>query len=140
MISEGTFKIFDSHSKDLYGIPDPFGKCVLIHVESLDNLSSFFQNTYPPNITIPFEVKGIKSSLLNTVTECDNHDIRQNKIVDNRQIQLGKRWQRYKERKENETTEIRNDRLAKRREMRKNSRLTKGKRNCLINAKGLSRI
>ena len=119
MISEGKFKIFDSHSRDLYGIPDPFGKCVLIHVESLDNLSSFFQNTYPPNITIPFEVKGIKSSLLNTVTEHDTHDIRQNKILDQREIQLEKRRQRYKEREANETPEIRNDRLAKLREMRK---------------------
>ena len=119
MISEGKFKIFDSHSRDLYGIPDPFGKCVLIHVESLDNLSSFFQNTYPPNITIPFEVKGIKSSLLNTVTEHDTHDIRQNKILDQGEIQLEKRRQRYKEREANETPEIRNDRLAKLREMRK---------------------
>ena len=42
MIFEGTFKIFDSHSRDLYGIPDPFGKCVLIYVENLENLSSFF--------------------------------------------------------------------------------------------------
>ena len=75
VISEGTFKIFDSHSSDFYGLPDPFGKCVLIHVESLDHLSSFFQNTYPPNVTIPFEVKGVKSSSLNTVTEHDNHDI-----------------------------------------------------------------
>jgi hypothetical protein len=24
--SEGTFKVFDSHSRDLYGIPHPFGK------------------------------------------------------------------------------------------------------------------
>ena len=95
MISEGKFKIFDSHSRDLHGIPDPFGRCVLIHVESLDNLSSFFQNTYPPNITIPFEVKGVKSSLLNTVTEHDTgHDIRQNKILDQREIQLEKRRQR----------------------------------------------
>ena len=66
MISEGTFEIFDSHSRDLYGIPDPFGKCVLIHIESLDNLSHLFQNTYPQNITLPFELKGEKSSLLNT--------------------------------------------------------------------------
>ena len=42
MISEGTYKIFDSYSRDLYGIPDPCGKCVLIQVESLNNLSGFF--------------------------------------------------------------------------------------------------
>ena len=57
MTSERTFKIFDSHSRDSYGIPDPFGKCVLIHVQALDNLSIFFQNTYPPNITKPFKEK-----------------------------------------------------------------------------------
>ena len=50
MISEGTFKIFYSHSRDLYGIPDPFGKCVLVHVD-------------------------VKSSLLNTFPEHDNHGI-----------------------------------------------------------------
>ena len=57
MTSERTFKIFDSHSRDSYGIPDPFGKCVLIHVQALDNPSIFFQNTYPPNITTPFKEK-----------------------------------------------------------------------------------
>ena len=85
IISEGTFKTFDSHSRDLYGIPDPFGKCVLIHVERLDNLSSFFHNTYPPNITTLFEVKGVKSSLINTSTEQDNYDIVQNKVLNERE-------------------------------------------------------
>ena len=118
MISEGMFKIFDSHSRDLYGIPDPFGKCVLIHVERLDNLSGFFQNTNPPNTTTPFEVKGVKSSLLNTVIDNGNHDIEQNKILDEREIKLKKRRQKYKER--SETTEARGQRLAKLREMRKN--------------------
>ena len=54
MISEGKFKIFDSHLRDLYGMPDPFGKCVIIDVESLDNLSLYFQSsyqyTYPQNM------------------------------------------------------------------------------------------
>ena len=118
MISERTYKIFDSHSRDVYGIPDPFGKCVLIHVESLDNLSSFFQNTYPPNVT-PFELKGVKSSLLNTVTQHESHGIPQNNILDKRETRLEKRRQRYKERKANETARVREERLARRREMRK---------------------
>ena len=118
MISEGTFRIFDSHSRDLYGIPDPFGKCVLIHVKRLDDLSIFFQNTNPPNTTTSFEVKGVKSSLLNTVTEHENHNIRQNQILDKREIQLEKRRQKHKER--SETTEARERRLAKLREIRKN--------------------
>ena len=120
MISEGMFKIFYSHSRDLYGIPDPFGKCVLIQVERLDNLSSFFQNTNPRNATTPFKVKGVKSSLLNTITEHDNHDTRQNKILDQRKIKLEKRRQKYKER--SEITKAREQRLAKLREMRKQGR------------------
>ena len=41
--SEGNFKVFDSHSRDSYGIPHPFGKCVLISVEGIN----YFQNTVP---------------------------------------------------------------------------------------------
>ena len=118
MISEGIFKIFDSHSRDLYGIPDPFGKCVLIYVENLENLSSFFKNIYPPNTTTPFEVRGVKSSLVSTVADHDNH-IRQGEISNKKKIQLEKRRQKYKEKKANETTEIRKERLAKLREIRK---------------------
>ena len=91
VISEGTFKIFYSHSRDLYGIPDPFGKYVLIYVENLENLSSFFKNIYPPNTTTPFEVSSVKSSLLNTVADHDNHDIRQGTISNEKEIQLEKR-------------------------------------------------
>ncbi|XP_046862623.1 LOW QUALITY PROTEIN: uncharacterized protein LOC124456134 [Xenia sp. Carnegie-2017] len=44
--SEDSFKIFDSHSKDLYGISHPYGKCsVLLTVQGLENLSLDFQNT-----------------------------------------------------------------------------------------------
>ena len=137
MISEGTYKIFDSHSRDVYGIPDPFGKCVLIHVESLDNLSSFFQNTYPPNVT-PFELKGVKSSLLNTVTQHESHGILQNNILDKRETRLEKRRQRYKERKANETARVREERLARRREMRKSQSSEQREKTLL--AKSLSRI
>ena len=45
--SEGNFKIFDSHSRDSYGIPHPFGKCVQISVENINNLLIYFQNTVP---------------------------------------------------------------------------------------------
>ena len=33
--SDGTFKIFDSHSRDLYGMPHPLGKCILASVECI---------------------------------------------------------------------------------------------------------
>jgi hypothetical protein len=61
--SEGNFKIFDPHSRDLYGIPHPFGKCVLVCVEAVSNLVIYFQNTVPPGVT-PFEVKGVTIQLL----------------------------------------------------------------------------
>ena len=37
-ISEQSFKIFDSHAKDLNGMPHPFGKCTLLSIEGLENL------------------------------------------------------------------------------------------------------
>ena len=56
--SEGNFKIFDSHSRDSYGIPHPFGECVKISVENINNLLIYFQNTVPRGNVTPFEVKG----------------------------------------------------------------------------------
>ena len=56
--SEGNFKIFDSHSRDSYGIPHPFGKCVQISVENINNLLNYFPNTVPRGNVTPFEVKG----------------------------------------------------------------------------------
>jgi hypothetical protein len=35
--SEVNLKIFDSHSRDSYGIPHPFGKCVSVSVEGIQN-------------------------------------------------------------------------------------------------------
>ena len=67
MISEGKFKIFDSHSRHLYGMPDQGGKCVLIDVEGLDNLPLYFQSSYgymfPRDTALPFEVKAVKLSI-----------------------------------------------------------------------------
>ena len=34
--SEQSFKIFYSHSRDLYGMPDSFGKCTLVCIEGLE--------------------------------------------------------------------------------------------------------
>ena len=45
--------------------------------------------------------------MLNTVPEHDSHDIRQNQILDKREIQLEKRRQMYRE--SSETTEARNN-------------------------------
>ena len=56
--SEGNFKIFDSHSRYSYGILHPFGKCVQISVENINNLLIYFQNTVPRGNVTPFEDKG----------------------------------------------------------------------------------
>ena len=58
--SEG--KGLDSHSRDSYGIPHPFGKCVQISVENINNLLIYFKKTVkktvPRGNVTPFEVKG----------------------------------------------------------------------------------
>jgi hypothetical protein len=55
------FKIFDSHSRDLSGMPFPSGYCVLTSVEGVQNLVHYFQLTsYNQNTHIPFELKGVK--------------------------------------------------------------------------------
>ena len=41
--SEQSFKIFDSHAKDFYGMPHSFGTCTLLSIEGLENLVSYFQ-------------------------------------------------------------------------------------------------
>ena len=60
--SEGNIKIFDSHSRDSYGIPHPFGKCVQISVENINNLLIYFKKTVkktvPRGNVTPFEVQG----------------------------------------------------------------------------------
>jgi hypothetical protein len=64
--SEGNFKIFDSHSRDLYGIPHPFGKCMLASVEGIQILVIYFQSTVPPGNQTPFEIKGVTVQLTNS--------------------------------------------------------------------------
>ena len=64
--TEGNFKIFDSHSRDSYGIPHPFGKCVLVFVEGINKLVIYLQNTLPPGNVTPFELKGVTVQLTNS--------------------------------------------------------------------------
>ena len=41
--SEKSFQIFDSHSRDLYGMPDSFGRHILVCIEGLENVASYLQ-------------------------------------------------------------------------------------------------
>ena len=65
-ISEGNIKIFYSHSGDSCGILHPFGKCVQIFVENINNLLISFQNTVPQGNVTPFEVKEVTVQLTNS--------------------------------------------------------------------------
>ena len=42
--SEQSFKIFDAHSRDLHVMPYSFGKCILLTIEGIENLVSYFSN------------------------------------------------------------------------------------------------
>ena len=56
----GVFKVFDSHSRDVFGRPSPLGYCVLLSVEGIENLGEYFRFTSNPNVVTPFELKGVK--------------------------------------------------------------------------------
>ena len=45
-MSDGSFRIIDSHAKDLFGVPNPFGKCLLITTTSIPNLALYYQRVY----------------------------------------------------------------------------------------------
>ena len=54
------FKVFHSHSRDLYGIPHSFGKCVLITINNIANLVTYFQIfSSSHEEMVPFEIKGV---------------------------------------------------------------------------------
>ena len=57
--SEDSFKIFDSYSKDLYGMPHSFGKCTLLSIEGTENAVSYLQISCLQTGVVPFEVKGV---------------------------------------------------------------------------------
>ena len=122
MISEGKYKIFDSHSRDLYGIPDLFGKCLLIAVEGLDNFAFYFQSSYrfmcSQNTALPFEIKAVKlSNSDNTIIRNNDYNLTDNECVSQnhnelkeKERRLMKRREKYKETIESESTESREKR------------------------------
>ena len=57
--SEQSFKIFDSHSKDFYGMPHSFGKCTFLSIEGLQNLVSYLQMSCSEVGVVAFEIKGV---------------------------------------------------------------------------------
>ena len=51
--------MFDSHSRDLHGMPDSFGKCTVVRIEGLENVVSYLQIPFPQTGDAPFEMKGV---------------------------------------------------------------------------------
>ena len=60
--NNGTFKVFDSHSRDSEGTFDPCGTCVLVEIASLDKLVDYFENLYVGIIDAIYELKGVQLS------------------------------------------------------------------------------
>ena len=56
--SNDVLKIFDSHARDSFGMADACGTCVLLEVNSINNLLQYFQNLYKCDVL--FELKGVK--------------------------------------------------------------------------------
>ena len=54
--TDGKYKIFDSHSRDIYGRSHPQGTCVL-EAPNIDNVILYFQSLYSENSQ--FELRGI---------------------------------------------------------------------------------
>ena len=58
-ISGNCYKVFDSHARGLHGMPHCSGTAVLLTVEGLDYLVTFFQKTTYHGRSMPFEIKGV---------------------------------------------------------------------------------
>ena len=60
-----------SHSRDTYGMLQPFGKCVLLTICSIPDLVTYFQSlSAQVGGNLPYEIKGVSISL-NATEEMD---------------------------------------------------------------------
>ena len=142
----GVFKVFDSHSRDVFGRPSAFGYCVLISVEGLENLEEYFRFTSRSNCVIPFELKGVtciatvlsarvitNSGLVGSTEAFKHHDVnnkrsntkkvrRQNESTEQREARLAKMREYNILKRQNETAQQKKARLAKERERKRASR------------------
>ena len=120
------FKVLDSHSRDMHGMPAALGYSVLVSIEGIQNLARFFHNASCNYLgqnsqNSPFELKGVKchrnislsNSLDNTAsdTTSNNHEQqrKQQESVIQNENGLGKR----KEKRQQESVVERENRLAK---------------------------
>ena len=67
---DGRFKIIYSYGRDSYGMPHPQGTCVLLKVNTLNELINYFQGPYQ-NPNVLFELTGVHIN----EKQCDMTDI-----------------------------------------------------------------
>ena len=68
--SNGSFKVFDSHSRDSQGMFDPCGTCVLVEIASIYKLVEYFENLYLGIIDAVYELKGVEILTDLTGSDC----------------------------------------------------------------------
>ena len=91
-LPNGGYKVFDSHSRDLFGMAHPYGTCTLVEIDSLMNLVQYFQNIYVESNT--YEIKGVniiemQSNNGNTTNlHVENDDFRSNEHLLGNEIYL----------------------------------------------------
>ena len=59
-----SFKVFDSHARDLSGRSHAQGTCVLLELASINNLIQYFQSIHNDDI---FEIKGIEIKSIHNI-------------------------------------------------------------------------
>ena len=122
----GAFKVFDSHSRDVFGRPSALGYCVLISVEVIENLGEYFQLTSWSNAMIPLELKGVKCIDNDMQLELSARIIKNSKeTTEQREFKLAQRREYNNSYRQNETTQKREATLAKMREYKKSKKGTK---------------
>ena len=56
--SNSLVKVFDSHTRDSFGMPHAYGTCVLLELDSVNNLIEYFKFLYRPDFI--YEIKDVR--------------------------------------------------------------------------------
>lgn len=62
--NKGHYRIFDSHSQDMYGDLTVNGKAIMLELNSIEKIVQYLQNFYSEKSVFSFELLGIKVSNL----------------------------------------------------------------------------
>ena len=62
--NKGHYRIFDSHSRDMYGNLTVNGRAIMLELNSIEEIVQYLQNFYSEKSVFSFELLGIKVSNL----------------------------------------------------------------------------